>query len=251
MKSKVFEKVLDRFLFYLTVPKCVCCEERLDVDDKALCKSCLESYRESKKAKCSICLKRLCECTCPNQYLESHFIHKIVKVFRYKNSAEPDVLVPANELIYNVKRVARRDLVNFIADEMAEAVSNSVKIDNFIVTSVPRSAGRVNKYGFDHSEKIAKAIAKRLGIKYIRLLTSRLKLAQKKTKGIERIRNAVFEYRKNHIDVSGSSVILVDDIVTTGASMGNSAVMIKGLGARHIVGLCFAIAYKDDYKSFV
>ncbi len=250
MKAKVIEKIFDRLLFYLTVPKCVCCEERLDADDKALCKSCLNSYRETKKAKCSVCLKLLCECTCPNQYLESHFVHKVTKVFRYRNSSEPGKLIPANELIYNVKRVARRDLVGFIADEMTQSLKNSFKTDKFIITSVPRSAGRVNKYGFDHSEKIARAIAVRLGIKYVRLLKSRLKNAQKKTKGEQRILNARFDYRKMRPDITGASVILVDDIVTTGASMGNSAALIKGLGAKQIIGACFAIAYKDNYKSF-
>ena len=81
-------------------------------------------------------------------------------------------------------------------------------------------------------------------------MKSKLKTPQKKVHGEQRIKNAEFDYLKKHPSVRGKRVILFDDIVTTGASMGASAMLIKGLGAKEIVGACIAIAFRDKYKPF-
>ena len=38
----------------------------------------------------------------------------------------------------------------------------------------------------------------------------------------------------------------MDDIVTSGASMGHAAMLIRGLGAKTIVGVVLGIAYSDE-----
>lgn len=242
----MIENFRKKLLFYLTVPKCVCCREKLDIDDKALCKNCIQEYGNTKNRSCSLCFKLLSECRCSNKYLKSHMVPKLIKLFRYKPSSDPNERVAANQLIYNIKRVKRRDLLDFISDEMICAINKSISTDNLVVTNVPRKPGRVLKYGFDHSEEIAKAISVKLGIKYVKLLKSKLKAAQKKLYGDERIRNAKFDYLKRSADVAGKRVLLIDDIVTTGASMGACAVLIRGLGAREVIGACMGITYRDD-----
>lgn len=244
------KEFVKNLLFYMTVPKCVCCKEKLEKSDRALCGKCLKEYEKTKNRSCSVCFKKLNECKCPNEYLEKHAVHKLVKVFRYKPSEDPNEKLAANELIYNVKRVKRRDLIDFISDEVINVVKNSFKYDGCVITNVPRKQSRVLEYGLDHSEEISKAIAKKLDIQYVKLLKSKLKAPQKKVHGEERIKNAEFDYLKKHPSVRGKRVILFDDIVTTGASMGASAMLIKGLGAKEVLGACVAIAFKDKYKPF-
>lgn len=239
-------------LFYLSVPKCVCCDNRLNIDDRALCKDCFDGYLETRrKAQCSYCLKNFSECLCPNDYLEKHFVHKLIKLFRYKPSESPNERIPANQLIYNAKRNKRIDLFDLLSDDICHAIKASIDFDGYIVTSVPRDKKRIKKYGFDHSECLAKAIAKKLGLEYKKILKSKSKKAQKKTHGEERIKNAVFDYKRSLPDLKGAKILLVDDIVTTGASLGNSAVLIKGLGVKTIVGVCIGITYKDKYIPFL
>lgn len=245
------KKLYNSFIYYLTVPKCVCCRERLDIDDEALCKACLKEYKNIKLANCSVCSHTLERCSCVNDYLDKHYVHKLVKLFRYKQPAHPNDRMPANELIYNIKRGKRRDLLKFITDELVEAIEDSVDYKKFIITNVPRKRSRVTKYGLDHSAEIAKSISKRLGIDYVKTLKSSLKKPQKKTHGEERLKNARFDYLRNSPDIKGKNVLLVDDIVTTGASMGNCAMLLHGLGAKRIVGVCLSIAYKDKYTPFI
>ncbi len=234
----------------MTVPKCVCCRSKLSRDEKALCADCIKVYRKSKHSVCSVCFKELPECSCPNEYLETHAVRKLVKIFRYKPSSDPNERIAQNELIYNIKRMKRRDLIDFISEEMLSPIRSSLKYEDCIITSVPRKRERVLEYGLDHSEEISKAIAKKLDIEYVKLLVSKQKAPQKKVHGEQRIKNAEFDYIKNHGDVKGKRVILFDDIVTTGASMGACAMLIKGLGAKQVLGACMAVAFKDKYTPF-
>ena len=239
------KKLLEKVVYYITVPKCVCCGDFLKIEDKALCKTCAAEHFKKKEEKCGVCLKPLPSCTCKNSYLERHFVKKLVKLFRYKMPLEEGKPIPSNELIYNVKRTDRKDLVDFIAAELCEAITaNVANYKDFTVTSIPRKKSRVIKYGHDHSKVIAKAVAKRLGIKYATLLVSRQSKAQKKTSGEERFKNAEFDYKRG-AKLASTRVLLFDDIVTTGASMGHCAALLRGLGSKYTIGVVLGIAFRD------
>lgn len=227
------------------MPKCVFCKDPLDLGDRGLCKRCKKQYDDFKDSNCSVCTKPLYECSCTSKHLESHFIHKLIKVYRYKNE-EP---TPSSHLIYHLKRDNRRDVVKFLADEITEAIKNSVKIDeNTVFTSVPRRKTEKIRYGLDHAEKLSKAVAKNFDSKYISLLKSKAKKAQKLTANKEeRLQNAKFKLKSEKYDLSTKTVIIIDDVVTTGASMGTAAFTIKTLCPKRIIGACIAIAYKDPY----
>ena len=244
-----FKELIDRMVYYITVPKCICCAKILDFDDRAICKECLSDYNLNKSKQCSLCKNVYSECTCSNDYLGKRFVKKLCKVYRYKPSSSPNEKIPSNELIYQIKRGYRKDIVEFLAGEVASVISKNLKYENYIITSVPRSFGRRIKYGIDHSETIARAVAKRLNIDYYQFLKSKSKKAQKKTHGEERFKNISFDY-KNEVDLTGERIIIFDDIVTTGASMGGCAILLKGLGAKEIVGASISIAYKDKYIPF-
>ena len=235
----------DRIIFYLTVPKCVCCGDPLDIREKALCKVCEAKHIIKKEEKCGACLKPYGECTCTNTYLKNHFVKKLLKLFRYRMPLDSSEPVPSNELVYNLKRTYRDDLVDYISSELALLIKRNIKdYSEFIITNVPRNKSRVLKYGHDHSALLAKKIADKLGIKYVSVLISKQTKAQKKTSGEERISNAVFAYKRN-AKLTSRKVFLVDDIVTTGASLGHSAMLLRGLNAKYIVGVCMGIAFRD------
>lgn len=233
-------------LYYLSVPKCVGCGTWLKKDDGALCKNCMTVYSEHKEGACSRCAKKLSLCSCPPSYTDTHFVHTLIKCYRYKKG---DLSAPYNRLIYSLKREHRRDVVTFLAKELAESVRAQVKNpEALVVTSVPRRKDAVLTVGYDHAEALAKQTAKLLGAPYLSLLCSKGKKAQKETVGEERYRNAVFDYASGReTDLSGTRVLLVDDVVTTGASMGNCAMLLHGLGAKQIIGAAVAIAYPDKH----
>ena len=161
--------------------------------------------------------------------------------------------MPSNYLIYSLKQDNRSDVISFLSEELADAIKSSVSLDSakVVVTNVPRRRKAIVNFGYDHAKLLATSVAKLLGLEYIELLKSRSKVAQKTVYGEQRMRNAKFDYACDEdLTLKGKTVILIDDIVTTGASITNSATLIKGLGARSIIGACLGTAYKEKYIDF-
>lgn len=244
MKFKTF---LESVLFYLSAPKCVCFKKRLDRLNFALCDECLKEYNNIKNRTCSVCFKRLDSCSCVNHHLNTHYVKGLAKIFRYKQDGN----VPSNRLIYSLKRDNRRDVLKFVTDELETSIRNSYKnIEDFVFTNVPRRKSSVIEYGIDHAALLSKSLAKRFSATYYQPIISKSKEQQKKTSGEERMKNAMFRLKKNAQELKGKTVIIIDDVVTTGASMGACAMLLKGLGAKKILGASIAIAFKDEYTPF-
>lgn len=239
-----FKEFKDSIFFYLSVPKCVGCKERLSRTDLALCPDCLREYREIKKRNCSLCSKTLEFCSCTNSHLDSHYVHKLIKVFRYVHRDD----LPSNNLIYSLKRDNRKDVLEFITNELSEAIRHSLKEpESCVFINVPRRRKEAARYGLDHAKLLAKSLAKRFSAEYYQPLISKSKHAQKKVSGPDRVKNAKFALKRKAKELQGKTVIIVDDIVTTGASMGACATLIRALAPKKIIGATVSIAYKDTY----
>ena len=241
------KSIFEHAIFLLSVPKCVCCGAKLRFEEKALCSECKIRYDEIKTRNCSLCSNVLSKCKCSNKYLESHYVKNLLKVYRYA----PGDDIATNRLIYSLKRDDRSDVFEFLSAELRVSIENAIKNpEQFVFTNVPRRKKSISKYGVDHSGRIAKTLAKTFSAEYYQPLVSKNKRDQKKNIGSERMKNLNFFYKKNAKDLSGKRVIIVDDVVTTGASLGTCAAMLRGLGAKEIVGATISIAFKDQYTPF-
>lgn len=246
MKTKLAQ-LWERILFYVSVPTCVSCKTRLKITESALCEKCIKKRERLKFRSCSRCGRRLHKCACSNDYLEKHYVRRLVKVFRYEQ--RPDNL-PLNAPIYSLKRDNRNDVLDFCANELSKSILNSFpRARMYVFTNVPRSKKSIIKYGIDHGELLARAVAEKIGARYEKILVSDVKTEQKKLHGESRKQNAKFSVI-NDIDLSGKTVVIIDDIVTTGASMGAAATLIHDMGARRVFGAVLGIAFKDKYTPF-
>lgn len=237
-------KLFDKIIYYVSVPKCIGCKARLDIDDIALCKECKKEYDNIITRNCSRCGKILNECFCTNSFLDSHYVHNVVKVFRYLIDQE----LPTNKLIYSLKHNNRRDVLRVLSEELSTAITNNIKsLDNYIITNIPRNRKSYRIEGFDHAKNLAKAVARLLNVKYESLLISKTKREQKKAGSRQgRLQNINLEVKKNHIDdIKDKNIIIIDDIITSGASMSIAATILKSEGAKKIISAAIAIAYKD------
>ena len=239
------KELSDRVLFALSVPKCVCCREPLNYGQKAFCPKCSADFEEIKTRNCSRCAKKLNACSCSNEYLEGHFIKRVVKCFRY---LVKDEINPANALIFSMKKDNRKDVLEVCTQELVAAIRNSVDNPNeYIITNIPRRKAEIIDKGLDQAELLARAIAARLGAEYMPILKSLSKKSQKTLERADRLKNANFAI-KSEADLTGKSVIIVDDVITTGASMGTAAALIRSLGAKNITAAALGIAYRDKYN---
>lgn len=113
---------------------------------------------------------------------------------------------------------------------------NQISCDS--ITWVPLSRRRLRKRGYDQAELLAELIAKHLGQRPIRLLKKlRDTPPQSQTGSAEKRRaNIAGAYACLHPEqVQGKRILLVDDIVTTGATLSEAAKVLKKAGAKEVI----------------
>jgi len=142
----------------------------------------------------------------------------------------------AKKLIYQMKFVPDRTATDIIAMWIDGVMSTTI-VD--VVTWVPTANARVRERGFDHSKLIATSFAKRRGIKYEELLyrigKTRQVGAEKKVRE-EQIKGSFLPVKP----ITDSQVLIVDDIITTGATLSEAAKTLKKAGAKEVYALAFA-----------
>ena len=112
-----------------------------------------------------------------------------------------------------------------------------------IVTHAPTSSQRVRERGYDQAQLLAKALAKELRLPYCKLLT---RVSPKHQVGASRhlrrtqLRSAFRTV--NTARIAGAHILIVDDVLTTGATLEAAAQTLKVAGAARLEAGVFAQA---------
>lgn len=125
-----------------------------------------------------------------------------------------------------------------LAEPLGAAVARRwarVGVGTDLVTHVPVHAGRARSRGYDQAELIARAAARHLGLPYAPLLArERATIAQFDLDRGDRAANVAgaFATRSDPVtDPAGRWILLVDDVVTTGATLAACAEALERAGA--------------------
>ena len=116
-----------------------------------------------------------------------------------------------------------------------------------VLTWVPVSRIRKFTRGYDQVELLAEAVGQELGMEPVRTLRKlRHNPPQSGISGIEKRRaNVLGVYRVENPDlIAGKRVLLLDDIMTTGATAGECARVLLTAGAKEVHCGCIAVAKK-------
>jgi ComF family protein len=117
-----------------------------------------------------------------------------------------------------------------------------------VITWVPLSRKRKRTRGYDQARLLAEALAAGSSIPCSGLLVKQREAAPQSGSGgrEERKANIRDAYRtKNEIDIRGKTVLLVDDIVTTGATLEECAAVLSSAGAACIKAVTIARTEKE------
>ena len=109
-----------------------------------------------------------------------------------------------------------------------------------VVTAVPLHQQEHRERGFNQAEKLGQAVAKRLHLPYgVTLRKITVTAPQKELKAVQRTGNllGVFDVCA---DISDKTVLLVDDVITTGATLDECAKMLKIFGAKEVYAVTAA-----------
>jgi ComF family protein len=217
-------KIFKSLISVLFPNVCVSCSDIIE-EGEFLCDYCYEMIERTANDKiCIKCgnMKKRCECK--------------RRVYRFNAIIAPFYNEGiARKALYAFKIGKREAIANFFINEMTLAIKQNfydIKFDE--VCFVPMFKRDRLKKGFNHSELLAKGIAEKLGIKFSELLLShKKKKPQHKLHPKERLENVKDVYYCNK-NLSGKTILLVDDIKTTGATLDECSKQLLFAGAERV-----------------
>lgn len=161
-------------------------------------------------------------------------LYAVRAVTRYEGAAK--------ELVWRLKFQRARAAADCIACMVHERYGDAIARE-VVWIPLPTATNRVRRRGYDQAVLIAQAMVRRFGGQYMAPVV-RLGQLQQRT-ATRRQRLAQLEtafYIPEHAAVRGRHIILIDDVVTTGATLESAARCLKAAGASRVEGLVFAQA---------
>ena len=218
--------LLQRIVELITPQSCLVCSRSGGV----ICDNCLPKLATASAGTCVRC-NRLSPLGKTCARCLSHVAIRGVSIASYYDG-------PVKELILRLKFSRNRSA----ADVGAELILLRVERQNMIfdvVTSVPVSASRYRERGYNQSELIAQSVARKLGLPYQSLLgrhNGEHQLGKDRKTRIEQVKDVFY----SHKSVNNVRVLIIDDVVTTGATLDSCARILKTSGAKKVWGAVIA-----------
>jgi ComF family protein len=192
----------------------------------ALCRRCEALVRSTISLRCSGCgLNTACDC-----HVLGWKIDRTLAMASYQ--APIDSLI--GEMKFQSKQSIGKVLGAIMGQEFAHRLAYETQsLDDFCLVPVPLSAARFRHRGFNQADTIAKALAKHLALPVRHIIARGHQLQSQSQLGRQaRLLNLNQAYVLTQ--KSPKKVILVDDVMTTGATLNHCADLLKSAGAAEV-----------------
>lgn len=226
-------KNIVRSVIYQNDLKCLLCGK----EGGSICATCRNDFFHPDMARCRNCGKLIshnaeCCSDCSSGKGPLH-LDKITVLGHYQGAWQ--------DLIQKVKFHGRPGLLEGIVRHLADWAIQELPPPDALM-AVPMHNERLVERGFNQAEVLTSALHWQLGIPLWQgLVRIRSTLSQVSLTRQERLHNLkqAFCYTGSR-NIQGSSIWLVDDVTTTGATLEECARVLKESGAQEVYGLCLA-----------
>lgn len=231
------KSALKRFFDFLFCRRCRICGEVVEIDCD-LCDEC-KALKQIENPRCIHCGCSKNDCTCKNRKNE---YKQIIAVYYYKDSIIRAIL--------NFKNNDMPFLTENMAAEIYSLIEQEYNNINFdYITYVPLRKLHQAKRGFNQSQLIADKLSKRMGVEVITLLkkirytgVQHHKSARERSAAVFGAYDVVDKYKYK---LDGKTILLIDDVTTTGSTLNECAKMLKIYGAENVYAAAFAVTKKE------
>jgi competence protein ComFC len=213
--GKTFKRIVKRLLeglieiIYPRENYCIICKEE---DCFGICESCIKSIKT---------ISDLYQDKIISYGYYGGVLKELILKFKYKNNFTAG---------------------DILTEFLEEYIINNLNYKEYIVTYIPLSKKSKKIRGFNQCEYIAKKIARDLSIEVLEILIKQRETKEQKTlKKDERHENIKDAFKlKNEINLENCRIILIDDVTTTGATLGEAYKLLKKYNAKDIKLLTLA-----------
>ena len=223
---------INGFFDFFIPRQCPGCNNKLLNSETAICDKCLSSIKIADKERLETELER--------KFLSTKIISDFTSLFVF----EKDKVIQS--YIHSIKYNKRFLNAMFLGKLMGEKLKTIIKdweVDYLV--PVPLHQLRVAERGFNQSRYIASGISKKMGIKVSDRILKRIKYTETQTNLSlpEREKNISGAFKVRHeSSIKNKSFILVDDVITTGATIRECGKVLLEAGANKVYACSAAIA---------
>lgn len=202
---------------------CADCLKRLVLNNGATCPRC-----GRKTAKSEICIE--CKAHLP----------------AYDRALSPLIYDKGSADLIARFKGGQPHIAEYLSRLIAEKIEELPEVDGIV--SVPMSARALRDRGYNQSELLVEAVSERTGIPVLHGAAEKAgeTPAQKELTRAERLKNLRTAFKADKSLVKDKALLIIDDVMTTGATLDSLALTLKNAGARSV----FAVAAASvEYKS--
>lgn len=222
-------KLIEQFYRIFAPFDCVACGNEGDI----LCPDCSKLHLKSVPSRCYRCYRLVDSFTTCRGCHRSTPLSSVWFCTFYDS-------IP-RKVIHALKFNFSRDAAKLIAQHMSEVLPPLP--DGTILVHVPAASSHVRQRGFDQSALIARELARLLNLPHVHALARIGQQRQVGAAGATRREQMKDAFRViSPSTVSDSSILLVDDVLTTGSTVESAALEIKKCGAKTVSAVCYAQA---------
>ena len=225
-------------------PRCCVCKDFLEKHPGGrgdICDECFAGFKELPHPFCSICSEPF-----KSKVEEDHLCEKCLRQRPFYDELRAPYLYEEKimDAIQMIKYSGKSNIVKSIGPILGAFAGNWINdTGNVIMMPVPLHRKKLRQRGFNQSGLFVKAISPLLGLEtdFYTLIRTRYTESQAGLNLEQRRKNVkgAFEVRGDN-DIKGKTVILVDDVATTGNTMNECARILKKAGAGKVLGLTLA-----------
>lgn len=229
-------------------------ETAMDILFPPICITCGLALKaaEKKNSLCESCFKRILiasSLTCPE--CGARFAKNIKICHRDASYRLAAASSYENERLKRLLWILKYEKKTAAAEPIGELLHRHLKLltlnfSGFRVVPIPLHRSRERERGFNQSLLIAQSLSRRTGLETETAALRRIKSAppQAEAKNFEtRIKNMTGSFEVAHPElVKNRQIILIDDVFTSGATMGAAVKTLKIAGAKRVIALVAAKA---------
>jgi competence protein ComFC len=203
-----------------------------------ICGNCKMQVSKLEHQRCIVCQKPTPFGFTHDKCLAPHGADGLISFYNYEDEKVSQILISG-----------KYKFIPEIYNTLGTMIANRIKADHehllstpYALTPIPLHISRKRWRGFNQAELLCEAMAKELGLEVADVLQrTKLTKTQKDLKRPDRLKNVADAFTlKAGADVHGKSILLVDDVTTTGATLQEAAKVLKRNGAAKVV--CLTVA---------